>query len=238
MSEDKEKFQLHSWKVEPNTSRASWPEPKPLTISPTQVTPYQEIKYHTVQRGEITRKYRRGAKMRFDLQWEINSSKIREVSKSDGVFPLITNSRDLSALELFNAYRSKQPVVEKRHDLFKNILESTPAYLKNIGRLEALLFLEFIALIVHALIERQLRQQMQKDQIESIPLYPEERSCKAPTTTRLIDLFEPVQSHCLKEGNVLVQQFLPQLNDLQKTMTGLVGLGPGIYQNISVSGQI
>ncbi len=176
--------------------------------------------------------------MRFDLQWEINSSKIREVSKSDGVFPLITNSRDLSALELFNAYRSKQPVVEKRHDLFKNILESTPAYLKNIGRLEALLFLEFIALIVHALIERQLRQQMQKDQIESIPLYPEERSCKAPTTTRLIDLFEPVQPHCLKEGNVLVQQFPPQLNDLQKTMTGLVGLGPGIYQNISVSGQI
>ena len=95
--------------------------------------------------------------MRFDLQWEINSSKIREVSKSDEAFPLITNSRDLSALELFNAYRSKHPVVEKRHDLFKNIL---------------------------------------------------------------------------------VQQFPPQLNDLQKTMTGLVGLGPGIYQNISVSGQI
>ena len=166
----------------------------------------------------------------------MDASKLRDVSKSDGVFPLISNDHALSALDLFTAYRSKQPIVEQRHDLLKNILDVTPAYLKNIGRLESLLFLEFIALMVHALIERQMRQQMGNDGIEALPIYHEERSCKAPSTTRLFDLFLPIQCHCLKSGNVRVQEFPPELSDLQKTMIRLVGVGPGAYGNIRMSG--
>ncbi len=194
-----------------------------------QVTSEQEIKYRSIQRGEITRKYRRGAKTRFHLQWQTDRSALRDTSKSDGVFPLITNARDLSAVEVFNAYRCKQPLVEQRHHLFKNILSATPVYLQNIGRLEAFLFLEFIALMVHALIERQMRAAMETDGIEALPLYPEDRSCDAPTTTRLIDLFQSVQCHRLRDGEVVIQEFAPELTDLQETMARLVGLGPGAY---------
>jgi transposase len=200
-----------------------------------QVKAQQEITYRSVQRGEITRKYRRGAKTRFHLEWEVRTKNIREVAKSDGVFPLITNDRDRSALDLFNAYRSKQPVVEQRHHLLKNILEATPVYLKNIGRLEALLFLEFIALLVHALIERQIQQQMGREEIEGVPIYPEQRSCSAPTTARLIDLFQPVQCHRLKQGTLVVQEFPPELSDLQKAMIRLAGVSSDLYKNIRIS---
>jgi transposase len=197
-----------------------------------QVNPHLEIEYHTVQRGEFTRKYRRGAKTRFHLEWSTDAAKLRDDATADGIFPLITNCHELTALEVFNAYRSKQPLLEKRHDLFKNVLETIPAYLKNIGRLEALLFLEFMALMVHALIERQLRQHMQGDGLAAIPLYPEDRPCKAPTATRLFSLFEPVQCHLLKDGTDVVQEFPPQLSDLQETMTRLLEIGPAVYANI------
>ena len=199
-----------------------------------KVTPHQEIKYHTVQRAEITRTYRRGTKLRFDLEWTMNAKVLRDVSKSDGVFPLITNDHNLSALEIFTAYRSKQPIVEQRHDLLKNILDATPAYLKNIGRLEALLFLEFIALIVHALIERQMRQQMKSSGIDALPIYHEDRPCKAPTTSRLIELFQPIQCHSLRQGGLRVQDFPPELSDLQKTMLDLLAVDPEAYESISM----
>ena len=194
-------------------------------------TPHQEVRYRTIERGDVVRKYRQGFKTRYVLEWTLDTAAIRAASKTDGIFPLITNALELSALEVFNAYRTKQPVIEKRHDLFKNVLEATPAYLKNVGRLEALLFLEFIALIVHALIERALRRSMHNEQIETLPLYPEMRPCKAPTTDRLLALFAPVQHHRLSKNGLGVQQFPPQLDELQKTMIELAGLEPNLYEH-------
>ena len=125
-------------------------------------------------------------------------------------------------------------MVEQRHDLFKNILEATPAYLQNIGRLEALLFLEFVALMVHALIERHMRQQMKNDGTDNLPIYPEGRPCKAPTTTRLIDLFAPLQCHCLIDGDTLVQHFPPEISALHHTMATLAGFDPQLFHNLNI----
>jgi len=199
-----------------------------------QVRCEQEIRHRIVQRGELTRKYRAGSKKRFVIEWQTDSSALRAAAKSDGVFPLITNRHDLSALEVFNAYRCKQPLVEQRHDLLKNILSATPVFLKNIGRLEALLFLEFIALMVHALIERQLRQAMESAGEQTVPLYPEERPCKAPTTARLIELFQLVQFHLLRDGDAVVQQFAPELSEIQKTTIRLTGVELGAYTGVGL----
>ena len=199
-----------------------------------QITCEQEIRYRHIQRGELTRKYRVGSKKRFVVQWQTDSSAIEAAAKSDGIFPLITNRRDLCALEVFEAYRCKQPVVEKRHDLLKNILSATPVYLKNIGRLEALLFLEFIALMVHALIERQLRQAMETAGEQALPLYPEDRPCKAPTTARLIELFQLLQFHRLRDGDAVLQQFAPELSEIQTTMLRFAGLEPAAYTGVGL----
>src|SRR5208283_1946528 len=70
-------------------------------------------------------------------------------------------------------------------------------FLKDVGRIEALLAVYFLALLLEALIERELRQAMDRAGIEALPLYPEGRPCRCPTTRRVIDLFEPIQRHTL-----------------------------------------
>ena len=67
--------------------------------------------------------------------------------------------------------------------------EIAPVFLKNEGRVEALFTLYFLALLVQALIERELRQAMQREGIEQLPIYPEQRPCRRPTTEQILRLF-------------------------------------------------
>lgn len=50
-----------------------------------------------------------------------------------------------------------QPYIGKRHQLFKSVLEAAPVYLKSPQRIEALMFVYFVALLLNALFERELR---------------------------------------------------------------------------------
>jgi len=72
-----------------------------------------------------------------------------------------------------------------------------PVLLNNHVRIEAFLFLYFLALITEALIERDLRARMRKLDIKNMPLYREERPCAAPTTERLFELFADSHRHRL-----------------------------------------
>jgi transposase len=69
-------------------------------------------------------------------------------------------------------------------------------FLKDEGRIEALFTLYFLALLVQALIERELRLAMKREHIDELPLCPEQRQCRRPTTEqnlRLFSLVEPSQ---------------------------------------------
>jgi len=171
--------------------------------------------------GKDTR-WRRTVKQCFRLSWESNEENIQADILSDGIFPLVTNCRDLSLLDILACYKSKQPFVEKRHELLKNTLEVTPAFLKSISRLEAFLFLVYIGLTIHALMERELRKAMQNKELKSLPLYPEERDCQAPTTVRIIDVFGNLQRHILSKAGKTVQRFDPKLSRLQEEITELL----------------
>jgi hypothetical protein len=64
----------------------------------------------------------------------------------------------------------RQPVIEKRFEQAKSVHEIAPVLLENEARVEALFFLYFIALLVQALIERELRLAMARNTIEELPL--------------------------------------------------------------------
>ena len=119
-----------------------------------------------------------------------NGIKIQEDALFDGTFPLITNmeAKDLSMKEILPKYKF-QPYFEKRHQQFKTAFEAAPVFLKLPHRIEALMFAYFIVLFISALIERELRLAMDREKIQSLPLYPEHRECKYPTAIRIIDLF-------------------------------------------------
>jgi len=177
--------------------------------------------------GNDTR-YRRETRRRLRLRWDTDQARIDYDENSDGMYPLLTNDRSLSARQVLEAHK-RQPNIEKRFQQTKTVHEIAPVFLKNEGRVEALFFLYFIALLIQALIERQLRRAMEREQIEDLPLYPEERSCRRPTVLQILRLFALPERHTILKDREIVQVFPPQLSDLQKQVIQLLGIPKTVY---------
>ena len=74
----------------------------------------------------------------------------------------MTNDRSLSPAQVLEAHKG-QPMIEKRFEQVKTVHEIAPVFLKDEGRIEALFTLYFLALLVQALIERELRLAMKRE---------------------------------------------------------------------------
>jgi transposase len=160
---------------------------------------------------------------RFELAYRIETARLAAETCGDGVFPLITNDGSLSELEMLLAYKS-QPSLEKRFSHLKTDFEVAPVYLKEVSRIQALLCVYFLALLTESLLERELRRAMDREAIESLPLYPEGRKCRRPTARRLIDLFDDVQRHSLRAGRQPSVVFMTELSRLQRRLLRLLGM--------------
>ena len=139
------------------------------------------------------------------------------------MFPLITNDRTMTELEVLLAYK-KQPALERRFEQLKTDFVVAPVYLKEASRIQALLCVYFFVLLVESLLERELRRAMERSGIESLPLYPERRACRRPTARRVIDLFEDVQRHTLTSGEGPAMTFTTELTRLQRRVLRLLGI--------------
>lgn len=173
--------------------------------------------------------YVRRERHRFGLHWQTKADHIDYDAHTDGMFPLISNCEELCGAELLAKYKY-QPQLEKRHEQLKTVHAVAPVFLKSVSRIEALLFIYFLALLLDALIEREMRRSMHAAHIESLPLYPETRLCRAPTTDRLLDLFRDLQRHDLYAGSRSMQVFRPQLSDMQTQILGLLGVPISAYE--------
>ena len=193
-----------------------------LKVSLKQVA---EHSYRQEKRGRPgpETKYVRDTKKRFQLTWTLDEDTIAYDHVSDGMYPLVTNDRSLSAAEVFEAHK-RQPEVEKRFLDAKSTLEIAPVLLKNEARVEALFFCYFLALLLCALIERELRLAMQREGISELPLYPEERVTSRPTSQQIFRLFGLAERHTLMKDGEVVQVFEPQLTELQKQVLDLLGV--------------
>ena len=119
-------------------------------------------------------------------------------------------------------------MIEKRFSQFKSDFEVAPVYLKEVSRIQSLLAIYFFALMLQTLLERQLRSALEDSEYESLPLYPEHRDCAAPTTRRIIDIFETVQRHHVTGGDE-PQTFFPQLTPLQALIAKWFGIRRNEY---------
>lgn len=149
-------------------------------------------------------------------------------SAMDGIFPLATN-KDLTAFETLKAYKF-QPRLEKRHSLFKSVLQVAPVFLKKNERIDALMFVYFIAQMVAALIERTIRSEMEKAGIKSLPLLPEGRPTKTPTASHIIDSFQDRSRHELFDGDRLMKTFTEPLAPEQIQVLKLLGVSASAFK--------
>lgn len=104
-----------------------------------------------------------------------------------------------------------------------------PVFLKSLSRIEAFLYLYFLVLFVQALIERELRKQMKAKGIPSLPLYPESRHCKAPTSDRIFSIFS-VRKHTLQNSaKQSLNHFTDTLTEIQCRSLKLVDISQQVY---------
>jgi transposase len=167
--------------------------------------------------------YVKGERKRFDLMHRVDLARLTEESQCDGIFPLITNEAAMSAKELLLSYKH-QPMIEKRFAQLKTDFVVAPVYLKEVSRIQALLCVYFLALLVESLLERELRRAMERQGIESLPLYSEGRACRRPTARKVIDLFEDVQRHELSAGRRPAVVFTTKLSRLQRRILRLLNM--------------
>jgi transposase len=172
--------------------------------------------------GETT-VYVRHTSSRFGLTFRIDYERLDAERCCDGIFPLITNEPSLSERDSLLAYE-RRPWIERRFTQLKTDFEATPVYLKDVSRIQALLCVYFFVMLAEAVLERELRRAMDREEIESIPLYPEGRPSRRPTARRVIDLFEDVQRHILVVADKPPLVFTTELTGLQHEILRLLGM--------------
>ena len=176
-------------------------------------------------------KYVRQARKKLDLVWSSNEKTLQYDSRTDGIFPLIVNESedDLSPRDALLAYKH-QPHLERRFHELKSIAEVMPVMLHNPARIEAFLFVYFIALFVDAIIEREIRRRMKADALRSLPLYAEGRACTAPTADRIFSLFGDIRRHALVDPDDQVVRWLyDDLSSTHRTVLRLFSIPTAKY---------
>ena len=162
------------------------------------------------------------------LHWTRNNIRLREESKTDGVFPLLSTDTDLTAKEVLQAYKY-QPRVEKRFQQFKHVHHGAPLLFKKLERIEATMFAFFIALMIQALIERQVRNQMADRKIPAIALYPEDRDASHPTTSKIMGIFEDISTYRLRRASGKTTCFRDDLNEVQQMILEFMDISEAVY---------
>jgi len=167
------------------------------------------------------------------IQWELNKQALLEGSKTDGLFPLITNTA-LEACEVLKKYKS-QPFLEKRMYTKKTVLQVAPVFLKKEKRIEAILFLYFVALMIVSLIERKIRMNMAKANIEKLPILPQAMNSKKPTWNNIKYFFRNVHYSEIIQDGVCIQSMVKGLSDLHKQINRLLDVPSSVYKNLQPS---
>jgi transposase len=167
----------------------------------------------------------------YGLEWKINEQAAMTVSKTDGLFPLITNNHILDAAEVLRMYK-RQSYLEKRMYTKKSILNVAPVFLKKQRRIEAVLLLYFFALMIVSLIERNIRLNMTKHKIEKLPILPQKMNTKKPTWNNIRYFCRNIHLSVIIKNQVPIQVDVQGFSDLHKKVCQLVEVPCSAYKNL------
>jgi transposase len=190
----------------------------------------EEVRQQSRGRPGPNTRYQRVVVLYYIVSVVEDAATLAAAAGGDGLFPLITNSATFTLREALDKYKY-QPFLEKRHEQLKSVLEVAPVFLKKPERVASLLLLYFLALLLYALIERELRQQMMAQGLKSLPLYPEGRPAARPTADLALASFLGWRQHrLLNDAGVLLRTFQDPLPQVATDVLRLLGVDPAPYQ--------
>ncbi len=191
------------------------------------VTESSKVQIGKGRPGKQTR-YKTTTRTVFSLAWSRNTQALEQERRTDGVFPILCTDEALDAKAALLAYKY-QPRLEKRFEQLKTVHNAAPTLFKKVERVEAMMFVFFMALILQAVMEREVRKSMAEEAIDSIPVYPEHRLAQHPTTARIVDRFHDISLYRLHHDGILVKQYRDELTPLQRKVLKLLGMTEAGY---------
>jgi transposase len=144
-------------------------------------------------------------------------------ARIDGVFPQLCTDPTVTAKAVLQAYKF-QPRLEKRFSQFKSVHRAAPLLFKKIRRVEANMFVFFIALMIQALLERELRKQLARRGRPPLKLYPEDRDAPHPTTSQLFKTFDRLSTYRITHEDGSCEQLHDELNETQREVLSLLDI--------------
>ena len=158
----------------------------------------------------------------FQLDWGLNAPALERWQNLEGVYALKTNLPRTShrLTKVLRTYK-EQSQVERRFHHLKGPLAVAPMFLKNPERIAGLLCILVWALMVLALMERQVRRELKGQPLYG--LYPENRPSPAPTGPALIQSLSGLCIIIVCQGDTIVR-YLGQPDAPQSRVLQLLGI--------------
>jgi len=166
----------------------------------------------------------------FKLEYDLNEDEILKAERKDGIFPLVTNS-SIDAAQVLKKYKN-QPYLEKRMYTAKSILKVAPVFLETPKRIEAMLFLYFVALMIVGLIERKIRKNMKQESIENLPILPSKMKTKTPTWNNISNFFKDVHLSIISQKETILSSSAKGVTGLHGQVLQLLGVPEIVYSNL------
>ena len=165
----------------------------------------------------------------YTINVEKNEEALRRAAQCDGLFALMSNDNGLSPKEALAKYKY-QPYSEKRHEQLKSVFAVRPVWLKNAKRVESLLWLYHLVELVQALLEREVRKQMEDAGLRSLPLYPEKRPSREPTSELVLNALQGLRRHrLLDEQGQEIYRFHDSMSEVARTVLDLLRIDCSAY---------
>lgn len=181
-----------------------------------------ETRYH--QPGRPTEDSPSDTVWRFDAELFQDELAIEAVRASHGKYVIATNDLDetrLSALEMLTTYKSQSTSVERGFRFLKDpLFFADSLFLKKPSRIMSLLMVMGLSLLVYALAEHQIRQQL-AERGETLPDQTG-KPTQRPTARRVFQMMEGVDILTIEQGGIR-QQLILNLTDLRKQIVMLFG---------------
>jgi transposase len=200
-----------------------------LSVTLHEMRTTEQVQVGCGRPGRNTR-YQDIEQIRYRLEWRRDETEIRRAQRTDGLFPLTDNTA-LDPVEVLSTYKN-QPYLEKRFSTKKSVLNVAPVFLKSPRRIEAMMFLYFIALMLVSLIERRMRLEMQEQHIERLPLRPAGMQTKKPTWRTIMDSFHGVHLATIERSGKVIQTALKGLSELRRQILTLLKVPITIYTTL------
>jgi transposase len=159
------------------------------------------------------------------LKWTLNRKRLRAAAQWDGVYSVLTNLLEEThpPSAVLEIYKDQHQVEGRFRDLNQLPVRVRPLWLKRPDRLETLVFLIMLAVLVFALIERQVRRAIARTGQKITGLMPEKRDTTTPKGGRLLKAFDALSVVKIEQGHHL-RYLLSELSSVQRQIIQALGL--------------